>query len=784
MDSQRTAHGRARAVLRVTSALLASATIFGATAYHAQHAHAANTVGANLDGGTLTVTGTSAGDLISVRLAAGDPGTIEVDSGMDGSAEFSFPRAQVAAVVVNGGAGNDEIAIDDANGSFSDTIPTTINGGQGTDALYGGTGAEMLLGGGEADVIYGGDGLNQITGGPGDDILVGGPADDTFTWNHGDGSDVIEGDAGTDKVVVNGSGESELLTTTANGTRVRFDRLAPTPFFLDIGGAEELFVNARGGADQVSATGNLAALIKITVDGGGGADTILGSNGHDVLMGGDGPDLLDGQQGNDMVLGQGGADTIQWDPGDGSDTVEGGAGLDTLLFNGSAGDELFQVSPNGNRVTFTRNLGNIVMDLGGIDRIDVKALGGSDSLFSHDLAGTEVRNVSVALAGANGEDDGQPDVVYAVGTAGDDTAELVTTANGKAVKGFWALVEVTSFHPFDALVFDGGAGIDTAVVKGSADADSFTATANGSRTRIDRLSPDPFGTDVVAERLEVIMRDGNDSFSATGNLAALISITVQGGPGDDTILGSNGVDYLNGGDGVDFIDGQQGNDVVYLGGGDDTFQWDPGDGSDLVEGQGGFDTMVFNGSAGSEIFDVSANGNRVRFARNLGNIVMDAKVESIDLNAFGGVDSVVVNNMAGTGLVELNTSLAVFGGAGEAAADTVVLNGTNRNDTIVISGNATAVAVTGIAVQVNITGAEFANDRLVINALGGNDVIDAQGMHANAIPVTLDGGPGHDTIFGGDGDDTILGGEGNDALNGGPGNDILDGGPGDDVEIP
>ena len=94
------------------------------------------------------------------------------------------------------------------------------------------------------------------------------------------------------------------------------------------------------------------------------------------------------------------------------------------------------------------------------------------------------------------------------------------------------------------------------------------------------------------------MNGGDDFFSATGDLAALIKVTVDGGAGNDTILGSNGNDTLLGGDGNDFIDGQQGNDTAFLGAGDDTFQWDPGDGSDMVEGQDGTDTMLFNGSTG------------------------------------------------------------------------------------------------------------------------------------------------------------------------------------------
>ena len=77
-----------------------------------------------------------------------------------------------------------------------------------------------------------------------------------------------------------------------------------------------------------------AALIKITVDGGGvGNSTILGSNGVDLLRGGGGDDFIDGQQGNHVASLGAGDDVYQWDPGDGSDTVEGQDGVDSMLFN-------------------------------------------------------------------------------------------------------------------------------------------------------------------------------------------------------------------------------------------------------------------------------------------------------------------------------------------------------------------------------------------------------------------------------------------------------------------
>jgi hypothetical protein len=58
-----------------------------------------------------------------------------------------------------------------------------------------------------------------------------------------------------------------------------------------------------------------------------------------------------------------------------------------------------------------------------------------------------------------------------------------------------------------------------------------------------------------------------------------------------------------------------------MGAGDDVFQWNPGDGSDTVEGQDGTDTMLFFGANIAENIDIAANGARVRFARDVANVV-------------------------------------------------------------------------------------------------------------------------------------------------------------------
>ena len=334
---------------------------------------------------------------------------------------------------------------------------------------------------------------------------------------------------------------------------------------------------------------------------------------------------------------------------------------------------------------------------------------------------------------------------------------------------------------------EGADGTDTVEVNGGNGAEQFTATANGTRVRFDRVNPAPFSLDIgTSENLTVNANGGDDRFSATGNLAALIKITIGGGAGNDTLFGSNGADVLLGGDGNDFVDGNQANDVGLLGAGDDRFQWDPGDGSDTVEGQDGTDSMLFNGSNIGEIFDASANGGRVRFTRNVGNVVIDLDdVEVVDLNALGGADTATVNDLSGTDVVEIDTDLAgVLGGtAGDGQPDNVIVHGTNGDDILVVAGDPSGTSVLGLAARVSIAGAEAANDRLTVNALAGDDIVDASGVATGAIQLTLNGGEGDDVILGGNGDDTLLGGPGDDVLLGGPGNDSIDGGAGANVVI-
>ena len=517
MNARREKPWRRPARRLLAASLLAAGVIAGA----AVPASAATT--ATFSSGVLTVSGDSAANSIVVSRDA--VGRILVNGGAVAVIGGTPTVANTASIQVSGLAGNDQITLNEANGALPAAQLSggegndTLTGGSSADRLFGQAGNDTLLGNGGIDLLFGGSGNDTLTGGDADDQAFGQGDDDRMIWNPGDDTDLNEGGAGVDTVEVNGGNGIEQFAATANGTRVRFDRLNPAPFAIDIGTSENLVVNMNGGDDAFSASGNLAALIKLTVDGGAGNDTILGSNGADVVLGGDGNDFVDGNQGDDVAFLGAGDDTFQWDPGDGNDTVEGQAGTDTMLFNGSNVNERMDVSANGQRVRFTRDVASIVMDLDDVESIVARTLGGTDNLAVGDLSGTDVTNVQADLASSSGGDDGAADNVVVNGTNADDAVTVTGAGPSARVAGLSALVSVS------------GAG-------------------------------------AVNDRLTVNGLGGDDVIDASGVAAGSILLTLDGGEGDDVLIGGAGDDVLLGGASDDVLLGGPGNDALDGGPGD------------------------------------------------------------------------------------------------------------------------------------------------------------------------------------------------------------------------
>jgi Ca2+-binding RTX toxin-like protein len=696
-------------------------------------------VNAFFSAGVLTVTGDNANNTIDVSRDAA--GKVFLNSGAISIKGGSATVANTKLIQVFGQGGSDTISLNESNGAlpkanlYGGAGNDTLTGGSGNDQLFGQDGNDTLLGKGGFDLLFGGAGNDVLTGGVGDDQVFGQTGNDRMIWNPGEGSDLNEGGAGSDIVEVNGGNGAETFTATANGTRVRFDRTAPAPFFLDIGTTECLVLNANGGDDSFTASNGLATLIQLTVDGGTGNDTLRGGDGADKLFGGDGNDFIAGGRGNDTVFLGAGDDTFQWDPGDGSDTVEGQDGNDSLLLDGANVNENINIAANGQRTRLTRDVANITMDLNDIESIGVNALGGADTLTIGDLSSTDVKQVNLDLStpAGSGSGDGQADTVIVNGTADADSVQIAGSGPSYAVSGLAATVFV-----------------------------------QGSEGANDQLTVNTLG--------------GSDVVSATALPAGTVKLTVDGGTGEDILTGSQGDDMLLGGDGSDLIIGGRGNDVALMGAGNDTFVWNPGDGNDTVEGQANFDTLVFNGANINENLDISANGSRVRFTRDVANITMDLNgLEQVNLNTLGGADNVTVNDLTSTDLTNVNVDLAFPAGShtGDGQADNVIVNASTGADNILIAGHDDFVKVGGLKAQIIVTGLESANDQLTVNALAGADTVDASALLAGVVNLILNGGDDADQLIGSQGDDQINGGRGNDVALMGAGDDTFVWNPGD-----
>ena len=553
---------------------------------------------------------------------------------------------------------------------------------------------------------------------------------------------------------------SVVLDVGDDGTiDFRFDRTTFTALDVDAGGGDDKITISRNG-------GPFGAL-PIHLAGGSGNDTLIGSDGAEVFEGGPGNDFVDGNIGADEAFLGNGNDTFQWDPGDGSDKVEGDGGKDALQFNGSNAGEEMTVSPDGTRVHLHRNVAGIDMDLGTLERINVRTLGSADTVTIGDMARTPLDLVAVDESAFTGDGDDAKDNVIVTGTSGPDrftasspepgsalisglaakvqvdhaesTQDIVTLNGLGGADAFVSGVDVTGPS---AIAVDGGEGDDTARYLGSDYADQIFMANNGTAARVG--TPSSTGLDVTAaEETSILGFDGNDRVQGQNGISTFTHFTIDGGAGDDTLGGGDGNDTLIGGHGDDHVDGNRGIDTANLGDGDDRFQWDPGDGNDFINGQAGFDGLDFNGSNAGEEIDLFANGGRGRLTRNVAGITMDIdNLEGVVERALGSTDKITVDDLRGSGVTDVDLLLASSLGGGDTAADSVIVNGSDRRDTVNVSKLDGRVDVTGLAAAIRILDSEPALDTLQVNTLGGNDDVVLDDDVADLIATTVDLGAG------------------------------------------
>ena len=120
---------------------------------------------------------------------------------------------------------------------------------------------------------------------------------------------------------------------------------------------------------------------------------------------------------------------------------------------------------------------------------------------------------------------------------------------------------------------------------------------------------------------------------------------------------------------------------------------------------------------------MSANGSRLRFTRDVGNVTMDVNgIEHVNFAALGGADTITVNDLSGTAVTQVNLDLAAPPARlGDGQADRS--SSTAPTATIISTSPAAGPVSTVSRAQSRGDDQQLrrGHDALMVNALGGND---------------------------------------------------------------
>jgi hypothetical protein len=118
----------------------------------------------------------------------------------------------------------------------------------------------------------------------------------------------------------------------------------------------------------------------------------------------------------------------------------------------------------------TRDIENVALDLGGVERLDILPGPGGDTLHVADMSGTDTDHVDFNLAFARGLIGGDQtrDFVFVDGTFGDDTINVNGAGPDVRVSGLAAITTTRGTDPtLDKLHVDTKPGNDSLTVTGT-----------------------------------------------------------------------------------------------------------------------------------------------------------------------------------------------------------------------------------------------------------------------------------------------------------------------------
>jgi Ca2+-binding RTX toxin-like protein len=664
-----------------------------------------------------------------------------------------------------------------------DTSSETFRGSSLNDSLSGGAGDDTFVYG-HGSVIANGPGT------PGIETINGGADTDTVLFDGGSGATM---DLDADFISIE---RLSFANVGALGERVRIESRE-----LDLGLAANLnlvgsvyngtLIVAMGLTDtalDMSAFtfAGWTAQNAIFVDSDlNQAETITGSSQRDQITAGDGADQVNGGAGNDALSGEGGDDTL--DGGAGNDALAGGAGNDTYVVDTTL-DLITETNGNGTADRIRTGLASFTLAASvNVEFIETASAAGAAAI---NLTGNTIAQTLTGNAGANILDGGADAVVDVLnGLTGNDTYVLaagndtvndtggidtITSTITRSLAGFAAIEKLTLVSgningtgnglantitgSAGNNILNGGADAVVDILSGLAGNDTYVLAAGN-----DTVS-DTGGIDTVTSTItrslvgfaaieNLTLLSGN--INGTGNaLANIITGSITGSAGNNSLYGEAGNDTLIGHFGEDTLSGGEGNDQLIGGGNADTLIG--GNGNDIYTlgyEATGVDTVIDSGGTADLIVSY--------ITRSLAGF---ATIENLTLVVAGPSQI----NMKGTGndlanvITGTDENNILDGGAG---LDTLI--GLGGNDTYVLGSGSDIVQDTGgffdlvtstISRSLQAPGLTTI-ERLTllsgnINGTGNNLDNYITGSTGNNI---LDGGAaGYDSLYGLTGNDTYV----------------------------
>jgi Ca2+-binding RTX toxin-like protein len=195
--------------------------------------------------------------------------------------------------------------------------------------------ADVIDGSGGDDTIDAAGGADTVRGGAGNDTVQLGAGDDTALWDFGDGIDTIDGGADFDTLVLAGSGGADdiavsspsagVATVAFGGSLVATTRAVEQISLRPLGGADNIAIGDLSGTAVTTVAVNLADVSalpdgfvdNLTIDGGGGDDTIALSLSGALLQVNDGA----GPMPQVLISGFDAFDTVHVRAGGGADSA-------------------------------------------------------------------------------------------------------------------------------------------------------------------------------------------------------------------------------------------------------------------------------------------------------------------------------------------------------------------------------------------------------------------------------------------------------------------------------